>query len=316
MSKEAALAILNGMGEGAAAPAPVNEAITTMGGDAPAGEKPEGNPTATPETPPQPEQTATPEFNEKLALAARKERELFKKQEAFKQERQTLDNTIQELREKIQSMEAREKRLQTNPLAALQEMGFDYEKLTEMQMSGQELTPQSVADIIDQRFEQAEKRRAEAEEKERQAREEKQKQQYEEQISAFKDTLKSTIKETAEENPLTNLFDPDAELVWNIVEAYYTQTGKTLDASEAVKLANTHYKKMYDQAHELLNKAKAPDAPKEPENPDDPDAGQFKQPEGTKTLTNDFNQGAGSYVAPKTQAERMKRAMAALGGGQ
>lgn len=255
---------------------------------------PTETPVAVPEVKQQDESSSA-----KFAALARKEKALVAK---MREQRQVQE---QFAREKAEMMAWRKEMEDSkkDPLKALNKLGWDYDKLTEYQMSGGKVTPEmeieSVKSEIQQMREhqiQAEKQRTEQEQMKAQA-------QTQEIINTFKENL--TEKITSMPDKYENIIDEEAfELVFETIEEHFNRTGKVLSETDAADLVESY---LDDRAESKfkLKKFQGKYAPTKVEEKKEP----------SKTLSSQTSTSSGaSFLPAKTENDRIQRALAKLNG--
>lgn len=240
----------------------------------------------------------------KLGLIARKERALVQKQQEFQKQQQEWQKMKDELTARIKAMEEKENIWKTSPEKALEQYGHNYQTLTERMLAGGEMTPAALEKKFNERFQTLEQQR-EAEKKAQQEEQERQtKEAANAAVESYKEDLRGFIAEKGGEYKLVALFDKEAQTTYDTIDAYYQLHGKVLSHDEAASLVEKYFKKLVDEANGVLS---PPKAPAEGAEQDEPTIGL------SKTLSNQLQSTAPSMLPPKTENDRLKRAMAALG---
>lgn len=258
---------------------------------------------------------ATPKddaISPKLAVIARKEREFFQKQQEFQKQMEEWKRERETLKREADEYRSKRTLWKDDPEKFLEEMGWDYDRLTERKLNGGGVTPKDLEKKMEERFKTMEERIAEEKAAIEKARKEKEEKEAQEIVDSFKTSLKGFVEKSKEKYKLTNLFDKNAELLFDTIDAYYKEHGKVLANEEAADLVEKYFVKLYEDAKTALT-------PAEQRALDDEKKGlgvSDKKPSST-TLTNSMSAtGTSGFVSAKTDADRMKRALAALGGNQ
>lgn len=262
----------------------------------------------TPATPPvveAPKQEAQPEKKEGLSsqFAA-----LARKEKKIQSERQALEARNKELEEKIKKYEAfeeKKKNAKTNPFDYLSEAGLTYDELTEAVLNGGKPQPKDKATELEEKFntlqakiEQEKQEKAEAEQKRLEEENEK-------VIKAFKDSVNKQLADKRDSYELINLYDAQ-ELVISTIEAHFEKTKEILDVDAAADLVEKH---LESEVKKLANSNKFKDKFKLEE-----PAQQQQEKKSTVTLSSEMpSSSVPSSLPAKTEEERLKRALAALG---
>jgi hypothetical protein len=289
-----------------------NMTTGTVGGPIPDGPAPTpqevlGNAETAPPAPePVAEKPAAPPRADRFAVLARKEQELLRKQQAFKQQQGLLAQQAEELR----AFKEMKRQAALNPLEALKSLGLDYDSVTQYVLNDNKPTPDAEVRTLRQELEEF--KRSAREEQERILQQQREMQQSEQQaiIENFREEVSEYVSQHAETYELTNLYG-GANLVYGVIEAHFGETGKVLSLPEAAKLVEEHYE-------ELARKAQATKKFAVTQQKVASTQGQTAAPAPrlAPTLSNDLSASAVS-AAPKSQrsdADRIAAALARLEG--
>lgn len=191
-----------------------------------------------------------------------------------------------------------------NPLDALSKRGWDYKKLTEMVLAGENPTPEMVAKLTAQEELKAWQKSQEAE-RQRQAEEAAQRAREEEE-KAFQDyrvSLTEHIAANSDKYEYCKLFEGHSEdLAVEVQKQHYAKSQRVLSKDEALELVEKYYEGLVDKATTTKKYvAKATPQPKAEEKPSTP-----AQP---RTLTNQLTPSANA-TRSLTREERIQRALA------
>jgi len=168
--------------------------------------------------------------------------------------------------------------------------------------------------IVDEKFEafkeQQEEERAAAAAKERELLQQK----HQEALETFRSDAQEFVKSHSDEYELINLYN-QAPLVISTIEQHFEATsqdgkpGKVLSFKEACDLVEKYLENeaMKAMSTKRLSAKGTPQPKVEP-----PAGGKQETPAQQRTLTNTMSSSAPSLLPPKTEQERMERAMAAL----
>jgi hypothetical protein len=267
------------------------------------GAAPEGAPEAPAPAPePAPEKPRADRF----ALLARKEQDLLRKQQAVKQQQQILAQQAEQLR----AFEQAKKQALLNPLDALKQLGLTYEQITEFVLNDNKPTPN--AEVMSVRQELEEFKRAQREEQQRLLEEQREMQTQEQQaiIETFREEVGEYVSQHAETYELTNLYG-GANLVSDVIEEHFKQSGKLLTIPEAAKLVEEHYEELARKAQQTkkfaVTQQKVASTQAQMAAP---------APKIGPTLSNDLsaNVAAGISKSPRSDADRIAAALARLEG--
>lgn len=194
------------------------------------------------------------QFSAKFAALSRREKEMRKLQS-------DLERRSQELEERFKAFEAErapkepaklplDKRLLSNPLEALKEMGISYEKLTEMALNEgqvpvdlqmklmrQELEEKHAQELADLRNELIEDKKSREQEKYNQT--------YRGFINQINDVLNGS-----DDYELSRAHDA-SELVYEVMEEHYKETKEIMDIKEAAAQVERYLEEELDKMTKL-----------------------------------------------------------------
>ena len=239
------------------------------------------------------EQPQDSEFDRKFAALSRKEKAL--------REREL------ELERKFGSKEKDlplERRIRSNPLKALEELGLDYDKLTELALNDGRLTPDMQMKLMREELENDYKEKFNSLEERLNAKE---KMEEEAKYDAVKQGFVGEIESFINENK--NDFEYVAhneatDVVYDVIEEHYNETGRILDIKEAVEAVESY---LEEEAEKLLNLGKV-------KNRLNSIRDEYEQPQRQSqvTLSNAHSAQANERVGRKLSDEESKREMARM----
>mgnify|MGYP003139896720 FL=1 len=239
------------------------------------------------------EQPQDSEFDRKFAALSRKEKAL--------REREL------ELERKYGSKEKElplERRIRSNPLKALEELGLDYDKLTELALNDGRLTPDMQIKLMREELENDYKEKFNSLEERLNAKE---KMEEEAKYDAVKQGFVGEIESFINENK--NDFEYVAhneatDVVYDVIEEHYNETGRILDIKEAVEDVESY---LEEEAEKLLNLGKV-------KNRLNSIRDEYEQPQRQSqvTLSNAHSAQANERVGRKLSDEESKREMARM----
>ena len=239
------------------------------------------------------EQPQDSEFDRKFAALSRKEKAL--------REREL------ELERKYGSKEKElplERRIRSNPLKALEELGLDYDKLTELALNDGRLTPDMQIKLMREELENDYKEKFNSLEERLNAKE---KMEEEAKYDAVKQGFVGEIESFINENK--NDFEYVAhneatDVVYDVIEEHYNETGRILDIKEAVQAVESY---LEEEAEKLLNLGKVKNRLTSMR-----DEYERPQRQSQTTLSNAHSAQANERVATKLSDEESKREMARM----
>jgi hypothetical protein len=270
------------------------------------------NPTET-QTPPVPEaqpkepQTQPPaqsdEMRAKFAALAKKERFARMQSQRVKQ----LETQIAERERQISEREKLwESEFKQSPLEALKRRGYSYEDLTKAALNDGRFDPATEVKEVRSELERLRQEQADKEKKAQEAQTVAQQQAEQEAIDTFKGKIGSFIESNTEKYELTKLFDA-SDLVFQTVEEHFSRTQKILSIDEACGLVEQYLEAEIDRTAKGSKKFQSKYGQASKSDAKD-------KSKSDVTLSNNLtSSSAPSLLSPATEADRIKRALAALG---
>ena len=243
------------------------------------------------------------DFSRKFAALSRREKEIRAKEAEYEQR-------IAELEQRFVAQEPQKEpeipfdvRLRQNPLKALESVGLSYDKLTELALNDGKLTPEMQMKLMREeletdyksKFEDLENRLVE---KEKGLEE----QRYEDIKLGFQNEIESFVNSNEQEYELIKANDAN-DVVYEVIEEHYNETGKILDIKEAAEAVESY---LEEEATKLLQLSKV----RSKFNPGDNE--QEPQRQSQVTLSNAHSAQANERVARKLSDEESKSAMAKM----
>lgn len=170
----------------------------------------------------------------RFAALARREKQLRSREKELESRLAELESKMNQAAPKEPEVRepSIEELLKRNPLDALKKYGWNFEKLTDLQLSEGKAIPQEIQlqllkEEIDNKYNgEIKTLKEKLEAQERQKQEEK----LNQQIESFKSQITSTIE--GGDYPLTKA-NKATEVVYNLIEQHYDETGRILDIKEA-----------------------------------------------------------------------------------
>lgn len=266
---------------------------------------------------PAPESTPAPAENTnmlspQLANFARKEQALFQRQREMEEKKAAWENEKNELLKYKTQFEEMQNQIKNEPLKALEPYGHTYDTLTN-QMLGGDLRPDDVVRKVDERLSNFEKRQEEARQAQIKAQEQAEQRQRDQAIQNYKMGISEHVKQNSANLKLTNIFDPEGQLIYETAQGYYAQHGKVLSNEEAASMVEKYFTSQFQEANKVMTAVSAP-APGEglPEQPAPEPSVRAQQLGEKKTLTNDMQSAVATNLPAKNESDRWNRALAAL----
>lgn len=217
----------------------------------------------TEEQAPKPEEVA-PQTEEDKRFAA-KFAALTRKEKAIRESEKKLNARMKELEAKLAAQtpppapteveEPLERRLRKDPFKTLESLGVDYATLTQIALNNGKLTPELQMQLMKEEIESKYSSQLEEVNKKLTAREEREAQEKEAAIiNNFKGAIASEVKAQAETYELVAAEGEDGiEVVFDIIDGYYKETGEVLDIKDALEAAE---EELLEQAKKRIGLAK------------------------------------------------------------
>lgn len=267
---------------------------------------------------PKPETAITPEvpsqkdeMAHKFASLARKERLARTLGKSVKAKEMELAQREQQILERERLWEEEFKK---SPLEAIKKRGFTYEDLTNAVLNDGRFSPETEIKEVKSEIERF---RQEQELKEKKMLEMQQKQAAEAEAQAvetFKSNITDFIGANKDKYELTALYEAE-DLVFQTVEEHYNRTlaagkPKIMSIEEAVSLVEEYIEAELDRTASSSKKFQSKYQMMKAKEEE-----QKNRPHSSQTLSNDLTptSSAPSMLSTKTENERIKRALAALG---
>jgi hypothetical protein len=239
------------------------------------------------------EQPQDSEFDRKFAALSRKEK-------ALRDRELELDKKYGNKEKELPL----ERRIRANPLKALEELGLDYDKLTELALNDGRLTPDMQMKLMREelendykdKFNSLEERLNAKEKMEEEAKYDAVKQGFVGEINSFINENKSDFEYVAHNDA--------TDVVYDVIEEHYNETGRILDIKEAVEAVESY---LEEEAEKLLNLGKVKNRLTSMRD-------EYEQPQrqSQTTLSNAHSAQGNERVVRKLSDEESKSAMAKM----
>lgn len=261
--------------------------------------KTEAAPVETPKT------EAEPALSPKFAALAKKAKQAYQAQERLKAEKAVIESQ----RKEIEQFNKYKTEATSNPLKALEALGWKYDDLVNYVLNDQKPTESQQiskvqAEIEALRKEQADKERLSVEREQQAAQ-----RQFEETINAFKEKVTEHVTGNPDKYELIAATDSQ-ELIFDTIEEYFNKTGKIMAIDKAAELVESY---LENEAEEKILKSKKFQSKLAPKK-DEP---QPQRQSNSVSLNNSVtaSSSAPGYLSPRSEQERINRALAKLSGG-
>lgn len=250
----------------------------------------------------------------KFSALSKKEKAIVKRDQEIK----VREATFTEREAKIAAREAKiqesENLWDTDIFKALEARGYTYQKLTDLLLEGKTVAPESQDPLtLAKKTIEDFKKEQKAKEDERAITEKKAKEdaakKQEDDLKTAWESYNAEVKDFVDSNKetyeLISMYDQQA-LIADTVDAFYQKNKRVLSVKEAADMVESYLETEAKKAlgSKKLGTTKASSIP-----PAEPE---LKEKAPTKTLNNSMQPTAASVLPAASEADRMKRAMAAL----
>jgi len=190
---------------------------------------------------PQQEESSQDQFASKFAALSRKEKALRDREAEYESKFEEMERRLAEYETQSQEPEVDwEQLLRRDPLRALEEAGLGYDKLTELALNDGKLTPDMQMSAMREEIERDYKRKFEDLEERLVAKEEAEAEEYYNSVQEnFQHEIGSFINENNEAYELINASEAN-ELVYDVIEEHYNDTGRILDLKDAADAVESY----------------------------------------------------------------------------
>jgi len=227
---------------------------------------------------PQEDGSSQDKFASKFAALSRKEKALRDREAEYESKFEEMERRLAEYETQSQEPEVDwEQLLRRDPLKALEEAGLGYDKLTELALNDGKLTPDMQMSAMREEIERDYRRKFEDLEERLQAKEEAEAEEYYNSVQEnFQHEIGNFINENNETYELINASDAN-ELVYDVIEEHYNETGRILDLKDAADAVESY---LEEEAGKLMKLKKL--SGRLDVNPEE-----LFEPESQVTLSND-----------------------------
>lgn len=241
-------------------------------------------------------------------VIARKEKAILRERQELSAQKQALEMQIKQLQDwkaEQAKLGERKQSYRTNPNLMLEDHGFTYNDLAEWQLNDKTPTPQMLIKQLEEKlagFENKQQQQRSADEEARkQAQAEHEKnvvQDFREQIGTFVGS-KPDVYEYIKVNEAENL-------VFDTCEEYYNKTGTLLPIKKACDMVEEHLATIVETKLLSTKKLQSKLGTRSPT--------KSEEVQSQRTLSNNLTTTSSPYtgLSPRTEQERLDRAMAAL----
>jgi hypothetical protein len=189
----------------------------------------------------------------KFAALSRKEQQIRQREQQLKVQSQQFEQMRQETERLKQEFEQYKQAVKQNPLQKLQEEGLSFDDLTNMQLNGQNPTPEMQIKRL--REELSREYKSEVENLRKQYEADKQAAIAEKQqqaLNSYQQQISDVVASNSDKYELINLNEAQS-LVYEVAEEFYNSNGKILSVEEAADYVEKY---LEDEAKKLFNAKK------------------------------------------------------------
>ena len=246
------------------------------------------------------------QFSKKFAALSRKEKAMREREDQYSRKIEDLERRLEEMSRKPEPEKKPEIplewRLKQNPLKALEEMGLGYDQLTELALNDGKLTPDLQMQLIrselendyKSKFEELENRLQEREEAETEAK-------YENAENNFMSEIESKVAYDSRFELITS--SNGEELVYNVIEEHYNETGNILEIDEAAQAVEEYLEAEVEKMLKLEKVSRklgrVAEEPFEPKRQSSPTLSNAHSAQAYKGASKELDDEASMYEAAK-----------------
>jgi hypothetical protein len=248
------------------------------------------------------------QFSKKFAALSRKEKALREKEQEYESkfaEMQAQLEALQAPKEEPKEPELPlEYRLRKDPMGTLAELGLGYDKLTELALNDGKLSTDMQMQLMREELEKGyQSKFAELEAKLIEKEKAEEESHYNQVINNFKNEIETHIQSNTEEYELIAASESQ-NLVYDVIDEHYQETGKIMNIKEASDLVEEH---LLEEARKFTKLKKLSAAQAEQAKPSTPENGQ-----SPLTLSNTHSAQVPLSAEQKLSDEESKAAIAQL----
>lgn len=257
------------------------------------------------------EEAAQPEedkFSSKFAALSRKEKAIRQRESQLEQRYAELESKLAALEKPAEPAapeeEPLDQLLRRNPMEALKKFGWDYDKITQMTLEDGKLPADMQLQLMREEMERSYNSKLEQLEKQlEEDRTQRENEKYQKVVNKFMTELNEFVDTNGENYEFIKANDA-TDLVYEVIEEHYEESGRILDKKEAADLVEQYLEEEFRQKIAKTSKAKKFLAPQQETEPQTP------QRQSSPTLSNAHSATA-SPKAERRLSEDESRAKAA-----
>lgn len=193
----------------------------------------------------------------KFAALTRKEKQIRDMERQVRAQQAEVERLRSEYETKSKSNAESESqlmaKLKSNPLKALKEFGYDFEKLAEMQLNDENPTTEMQLKQIEERLRsEMEEKYGKLNETLKQKEEREAKERYDAAVNGYKHEITSFVSQNSDKYELIlNNGPTGTDLLFETAEEYFNQTGRVPDHAEIADAVEAHFEEQANQIFKL-----------------------------------------------------------------
>lgn len=250
----------------------------------------------------------------RFAELSKRKNEIVQRQQRLNSEMKAREDALSKREAVVKEYEEIKLLAKTNPNEAIKKIGTDYKSLTDHILNGEKLTPELLSQDVNEKIKVLEKK-LEEQAKTFEEREVLKKQDENKRIlENFSATIIETVKNNAEKYPAVHVFD-GAPVIYEMIQKRWhdTKGQHLMTIDEAASLLEKDLGGVVEKLLQTPKYASRVNPSKEgdskPNSQSKPNS--LNKP---KTITNELTSSAPSLLPPKTENDRIKRALEKLAG--
>jgi|SRR5271165_247136 len=244
--------------------------------------------------------------SDRFAALARKERMLTQRSREIKSREEEIAKSLKRVSE-FDSYKTQGKYVE-----ALQLLGLTQDDLLNFIANGQKPSPELEVRKVQQEIEALKKQQADEKKQAEVARVASIEREYKEASAEFDVEIKDFMKANADKYELINMHE-GASIVRATIEQHYKNTKKMMDLGEASDLVESYLEEQIKRSQQAKKFQAKPNGQSEQPSRSSGEKGSSQAPRSASpTLTNTVSSSAPSLLSPRTEQERLTRAMAVL----
>lgn len=250
-----------------------------------------------------PQETKADPLASRFSALAKREKSLVRMRQEMAEERARIEAERKEI-DRYKSLYEQAKK---DPRKILEEVGWSYDRLTEAHLNDYKPTPESEIHSVKEQLQALRQEREQEKTKAQEMEEQRQKDEFLAQVKEAKGAIAKQVKDLGDEFEFINSFG-EHDLVYETMMEIFNKTGRMVEVVEAAKIVEDYIEeqevKKIAETKKFKSKYMKQEDPKET-----PPANEQKP---SVSLSHTQTASPMGFTSPKTEAERMQRALAAL----